>query len=434
MFFPILGAEMVKLKFIHAADLHIESPYRGLSNMNPELGQLLIKLGFKAFDNLIQTCIQQEIDFLLIAGDSFDSANVSLSAQYRFIRGLQKLNDKNIPVYIVCGNHDPLKSWIKSINLPSNVHVFPGNDVSQVVFKKNDEPLAHIFGVSFEEKEENRSLADQFRIENQSIFSVGLLHGTFAGIEHNNPYCPMSMEQLQRSGMHYWALGHIHKREVISEQKPTVIYPGNLQGRHFNETGKKGAYFVEVDTKNTVNLSFMPLSEMVFLREEIVLEEEDSITSTIHKIETLKSQLLDEYAVVMLRLTLTGNTAVFNALSDIHEMHGLIETLNESVNYNDSFVYLSSIENATRPLINWEERLKGDDFVADLMRRYDRIANDEAVQQEIIDQIKEEINSSSAFRKLKKYDLEDNLDLIQVFNEAKVKSISELIATKGDHQ
>lgn len=425
---------MAKLKFIHAADLHIESPYRGISNMNPELGKRLIKLGFKAFDNLINVCVEKNIDFLLIAGDSFDSTNVSLSAQYRFIRGLQKLDEKNIPVYIVCGNHDPLTSWIKSINLPQNVHIFPGNEVSKALFEKGDKPLAHIFGVSFEEKEENRPLAEQFKVEDQAIFSVGLLHGTFAGMEHKNPYCPMSIEQLQRSGMHYWALGHIHKREIINEQKPTVIYSGNLQGRHFNETGDKGVYFVEVDAKNNVNPSFISLSEMIFLREEIALEEDDNIATTINKIEALKSQLLEEYGVVMLRLTLTGNTAAFADLSDIHELQGLIETLNESLNYNDKFVYLSKIENETRPVINWEERMQGDDFVADLMRRYEKIEGDSSIQSEIISEIVEEINSSSAYRKLRKYDLEDSSDLSTIFEQAKIKSISELIATKSDHQ
>lgn len=425
---------MGKLKFIHAADLHIESPYRGISNMNSELGERLIKLGFKAFDNLVETCIKNKIDFLLIAGDSFDSANVSLSAQYRFIRGLQKLDEKNIPVYIVCGNHDPLTSWIQSINLPKNVHVFPGNEVSKVDFQKGGEVLAHIFGVSFEEKEENRPLAEQFKVEDHTIFSVGLLHGTFAGMEHKNPYCPISMEQLQRSGMHYWGLGHIHKREIVNDHKPTVIYSGNLQGRHFNETGEKGAYLVEVDEKNNAKPTFTPLSEVVFLREELILEEDDTIVSTTNKIEELKSQLIDEHGVVMLRLTLKGNTAAFSDLSDVHELQELIETLNESVNYNSNFVYLSKIENETRPLINWEERMKGDDFVADLMRRYEKIQGNAETQSEIVTKIVEEINSSSAYRKLRKYDLEDSVDVEQIFEQAKIKSISELIATKSDHQ
>lgn len=425
---------MGKLTFIHAADLHIESPYRGVSNMNPDLGESLIRLGFRAFDKLIHTSIEENIDFLLIAGDSFDSANVSLSAQYRFIRGLQKLNEKNIPVYIVCGNHDPLTSWIKSINLPENVHVFPGIEVSKVVFEKDGKPAAHIFGVSFEHKEENRALAEQFKVEDHTIFSVGLLHGTFAGMEHKNPYCPISMEQLQRSGMNYWALGHIHKREIVNDLKPTVIYPGNLQGRHFNETGEKGVYLVEVDAKNNVKPSFISLSEVVFLREEILLEENETLTSTTNKIEDLKAQLIEEYGVVLLRLTLKGNTAVFNELSNVHDVNGLIETLNESVNYNDNFAYISRIENHTRPLINWEERMKGDDFVADLMRRYEKIQGDDSLQKEVLSEIINEINSSSAYRKLRKYDLEDSLDAEIIFEQAKIKSISELIATKRDHQ
>lgn len=424
---------MAKLRFIHAADLHIESPYRGISRMNAELGKTLIRLGFRAFDKLIQTCISEEVDFLLIAGDSFDSSNVSLSAQYRFIRGLQQLEEKGIPVYIVCGNHDPLSAWIKAINLPKNVHVFPGNEVTQEVVTKGNETLAHIFGVSFENREENRSLAEHFSVADPSIFSIGLLHGTFAGMEHKNPYCPMSMEQLQRSGMHYWALGHIHKREVVHASKPMVIYPGNLQGRHFNETGEKGVYLVEVDAKNNPTASFVSLSEVVFLRETIVLDEQDNLTATMDKIEQLKLDLLEKYPAVMLRLTLEGNAPIHNELKDANEVHGLLETLNEHLNYHGAFVYVSQIENKTLPLIDWEERKKGDDFIADLLKRYDHLQADSTARETLTQEIIDEINSSNTYRKLRKYQLEESIALNEIVEAAKISSITQLLSSKNDH-
>lgn len=425
---------MAKLKFIHAADLHIESPYRGISQLNPELGERLIDLGFKAFDKLINTCISENIDFLLIAGDSFDSADAGLSAQYRFIRGLQKLNEHQIPVYIVCGNHDPLENWIDSINLPENVHVFPGAEPSKVVYEKEGQPLAHIYGASFEKSVEDRSLAEYFKVEDTKTFSVGLLHGTFAGRENKNPYCPMTMDQLKRSGMHYWALGHIHKREIINEQKPMVVYSGNLQGRHFNETGSKGVYLMEVDSNRSITPTFIPLSEVVFLREELILGDEETLTSLANKIEDLKFKLKEDYGSVLLRLTLKGSTQLFGELSETAELNEWVNTLNESVNYHEDFVFVSRIENETRPLINWEERQKGDDFVADLLRRYEHISEDETLQNEMIEKILEEINSSNVFRKLKKYELHDNFPIQNIFEQAKIKSISELIATKHDHQ
>ena len=424
---------MQKIKFIHAADLHIESPYRGVSNLNPELGERLIQLGFKAFDNLIEACIVHEIDFLLIAGDSFDSENASLSAQFRFLRGLQKLTAQNIPVYIVCGNHDPLSSWIKEINLPEHVHVFQGNEVQQAEVLKEGKTLVHIYGVSFEDKVENRSLEEQFRAEDKSVFSIGLLHGTFAGIQHKNPYCPMTLDQLKRSGMHYWALGHIHKREVVHELKPTVIYPGNLQGRHFNETGKKGAYVVEVDDKNTVTPTFISLSEVVFLREEIMLTEDESLPSLSDKIEGLKGRCIDEFGSVLLRLTLKGNTPLYEELRDARQLNTFADTLNEGVNYQADFAFISRIENKTQPLINWEERKQGDDFVADLIRKYEAIQADDTTQQEIIQSILEEIDSSQVYRKLRKYDLDANFSLEALIDLAKTRSITALIADKRDH-
>src|SRR5690554_6130096 len=122
---------MSQFKFIHAADLHIESPYKGVAQMNEALGKSLVKNGIKAYEKLIETALKEEIDFMLIAGDSFDSESGSLSAQYRFVRGLEKLKEAAIPVFIICGNHDPLSSWSKHLQLPENVTLFEADEIQQ---------------------------------------------------------------------------------------------------------------------------------------------------------------------------------------------------------------------------------------------------------------------------------------------------------------
>jgi DNA repair exonuclease SbcCD nuclease subunit len=219
----------------------------------------------------------------------------------------------------------------------------------------------------------------------------------------------------------------------VHELKPTVIYPGNLQGRHFNETGEKGAYVVEVDDKNTITPTFISLSEVVFLREEIMLTEDESLPSLSDKIEGLKGRCIEEFGSVLLRLTLKGNTPLYEELRDARQLNTFADTLNEGVNYQADFAFISRIENKTQPLINWEERKQGDDFVADLIRKYEAIQADDTAQQEIIQSILEEIDSSQVYQKLRKYDLNANFSLEALIDLAKTRSITALIADKRDH-
>lgn len=416
---------MSHFKFIHAADLHIESPYKGVKSLNKKLGEALVQRGFEAYDQLIQTCIDEAIDFLLIAGDSFDSESGSLGAQYRFFSGLEKLHKHGINVYIICGNHDPLNRWAKNFQLPNNVFRFKANDIQQEVFSKEGKALASIYGVSYGEKEEFNGLAEHFKRTDQNSFAIGMLHGMLSGKEGHTPYCPFTLDQLRASGMDYWALGHIHKREIIHEKNPIAVYSGNIQGRHFNETGEKGCYLIEVERGTVTEQKFIQLSSIIFERSELDINDIENMDVLFAEIDALKERLLAKDNAYMLRITLTGNTNLYSELTDQQSVGELLKSINAQNNYDRDFVYIDRLINQTQPIIDLEARKKASDFMADLIQRFDQYEKDSNRLAELEQLLFEEIKSSKAGKSL---DLIAEKETLQeILEQAKWKCINGLL-------
>lgn len=416
---------MSHFKFIHAADLHIESPYKGVKSLNKKLGEALVQRGFEAYDQLIQTCIDEAIDFLLIAGDSFDSESGSLGAQYRFFSGLEKLHKHGINVYIICGNHDPLNRWAKNFQLPDNVFRFKANDIQQEVFSKEGKALASIYGVSYGEKEEFNGLAEHFKRTDQNSFAIGMLHGMLSGKEGHTPYCPFTLDQLRASGMDYWALGHIHKREIIHEKNPIAVYSGNIQGRHFNETGEKGCYLIGVERGTVTEQKFIQLSSIIFERSELDINDIENMDVLFAEIDTLKEGLLAKDNAYMLRITLTGNTNLYSELTDQQSVGELLKSINAQNNYDRDFVYIDRLINQTQPIIDLEARKKASDFLADLIQRFDQYEKDSNRLAELEQLLFEEIKSSKAGKSL---DLIAEKETLQeILEQAKWKCINGLL-------
>ena len=424
---------MPQLKFIHAADLHIESPYKGVSKLNEALGNALVEHGIKAYESLIDLSLQEEVDFLLIAGDSFDSESGSLSAQYRFVRGLERLAEANTPVYIICGNHDPLNSWSDHLKLPENVVLFGPEKVQQHSIQKEGNSLAEIYGVSFGQKEEYQNLAKQFKRNDSTPFSIGLLHGTIAGNEAHTPYCPFEMDTLRSSNLDYWALGHIHKREVLSEENPTVVYPGNIQGRHFNETGVKGCSLVSVEQGKIIDHSFKPLSKVIYEYKELNVDGFENLSDFTNGLESLKDDLEANHSY-LLRIRLKGKTVLNSTFSDHAQMQALVDELNSQNNYHQRFIFLDKCINETMPDIDLEERKKSSDFIADLLQRFDHYNNDEEALSKLKKKMLEEMSSYKVGRGLSDMKFEDELEeeMAGLLESAKWKCVDGLLQSKRE--
>jgi len=425
---------MSHFKFIHAADLHIESPYKGVGNMNKALGNSLVEHGIRAYEKLIQSAIDEKIDFLLIAGDSFDSESGSLSAQYRFVRGLERLNAAHIPVFIICGNHDPLNSWSSHLQLPNNVILFEADEVQQHTVTKEGKELAEIYGVSFGKKEEYNNLAKKFKRNDSASFSIGLLHGTIAGNDAHTPYCKFEMDNLRASNLDYWALGHIHKREVLSEQNPMVVYPGNIQGRHFNETGEKGCSIVTVNGGKISNHDFISLSDIIYEYRSIDLQGMDSMSEFFQEVNSLKEELVQSGKSYLLRLQLKGKTNLHSTFAKRDEIERLIRDFNAENNYQTSFVFIDKFILQTTPEIDLESRKKSSDFIGDLIQRFDSYVTDEEALKSLKNNLMTELSSSKVGRALKDANFEEELnkELDNILTNAKWKCIDGLLQNENE--
>src|SRR5712671_3862472 len=221
---------MESLRFIHAADLHLDSPFRGLANADPGLRDSLQSATLGAFDAIVDHTIESKSDFLVIAGDLYDSRDRSLRALVAFRRQMERLAERDISVYIVHGNHDPLNGWGSEFQLPPNVTTFAGKPITESVIRRGKE-IARVTGVSYARERVTENLAATLRPDEDSPYSVGVLHANVGGHTGHADYAPVTLEELTASGFQYWALGHVHTRSILAAEPAAVAYPGNPQGR-----------------------------------------------------------------------------------------------------------------------------------------------------------------------------------------------------------
>jgi DNA repair exonuclease SbcCD nuclease subunit len=362
---------MAKLKFIHTADLHLDTPFRSLRSLNGELADRLKDATVRSFDRIIHLCLEEQVDFLLVSGDIFDSESKSLAAQLRFIKGLQKLSDHGIPTYFICGNHDPLDSWLESLEMPEKVYRFDSSRVEKVVFEKEDQPVVGIYGISYRTKNESRNLAEKFHLTGPPLpFSIALLHATTGNPGPHVNYAPFKAEEIVSKGFDYWALGHIHKRQVLRGNDPAIVYPGNPQGRDFGETGSRGCMVVEMESGSPPVIRFVPTQEIRFEQVRIDLSDRETINDLAKLIEKAKTEIpeYDESTSYILRIILSGRTSLHSLLNKPGEMEAITEELNEGQLSADPFTWIDSISAETQPHIDEHSLAEGNDFSAEVLK------------------------------------------------------------------
>src|SRR5215471_3668194 len=211
---------MESLRFIHAADLHLDSPFRGLANTAPRLRDELQAATLGAFERIIDHTIQSKADFLIIAGDLYDSKDRSLRALVSFRRQMERLAERDISVFLVHGNHDPLNGWGSEFQLPPNVTTFSGRSHSEPVIRRGKE-IARVTGVSYVRERVTENLAATMTPGEGSPYSVAVLHANVGGQPGHADYAPVTLDELTASGFDYWALGHVHAASILATEPST---------------------------------------------------------------------------------------------------------------------------------------------------------------------------------------------------------------------
>ncbi|MFM0387673.1 metallophosphoesterase family protein [Paraburkholderia dipogonis] len=231
------------MKFIHAADIHLDSPLLGLSAYPEAPAETLRGATRAAFTNLVSEAIDLEVDFLIIAGDLYDGGWKDHNTGIYFCKEMGRLKKVGIPVYLLFGNHDAESEMTKKLQLPDNVFVFDSR--KSTTFQIDNLRVA-LHGRSFKEAATVDNLVTGYPVPVQGMFNIGVLHTALEGNAAHANYAPCSLDELHAKGYDYWALGHVHEHKIW-QGASTIVFPGNLQGRHIKETGARGAVLVTAD-------------------------------------------------------------------------------------------------------------------------------------------------------------------------------------------
>jgi len=231
------------MKFIHTADLHLDSPLRGLSSYPDAPADRLRTATRDAFHKLVSSAIDEQVDFMVIAGDVYDGDWKDFNTGLFFVRQMGRLRQAGIPVYLLYGNHDADSEMTRSLELPDNVHVFPSRKAE--TFRIEDMKVA-LHGRSFKVAATTENLLPGYPEPVAGWLNIGVLHTALEGHAEHARYAPCSVAELQAKGYQYWALGHVHEH-WIQRGDTTIAYPGNLQGRHIREQGARGALLVTAE-------------------------------------------------------------------------------------------------------------------------------------------------------------------------------------------
>ena len=230
------------MKILHAADLHIDSPLGGLTAYEGAPIDEIRGATRRATENLIQAALDHEVSLMLLAGDIFDGDWPDYSTGLFWNEQLDRLRDAGIPVVSVAGNHDAKSQISRSLQLPPNVTQLSTSKPQTVTF---DDLEVEVVGQGYPTRDVSVDLTEDYPDGDPHLFSIGLLHTSLNGRPGHANYAPASVERLRAKRYQYWALGHVHTREIV-HQDPWIVFPGNTQGRHAGETGPKGATLLTV--------------------------------------------------------------------------------------------------------------------------------------------------------------------------------------------
>ncbi len=367
---------MTTLRFIPCSDLHIDSPFKGFSAIHPEWAQRLREAPLKSFLNIVDLAVSEQVDAVIIAGDVFDGEDNSLPAQFKFRGGLQTLSDHGIPVFIAHGNHDPLNSWSTTLAWPEGVTVFPAARVHAVPVEKDGRTLAHIYGISFPERDVFDNLALKFERRQKEGFAVGVLHANVGGNPNHDPYAPCAVEDLVARGMDYWALGHIHLREVLRDSHPAIVYCGNSQGRHFKESGPRGCCLVTLCEGADPEIRFVATDTLRFVEAAVDVSGCATLDAVAVEIVGQCQELLGqaEGRSLVVRQTLTGCTEAHSLLMKGGTLDGVRDEALRNIPDAGAGLWLE-FRLHTRGAYDIDALKQGQDFIADLIALYSRQAD-----------------------------------------------------------
>jgi len=365
------------LTFVHTADCHLDAPFVGIGREDPSLAERLRKAQRAVFDDLIALCIERGAAFLVIAGDLYDVAERSLTTRVRLIEQFRRLGNAGVPVFLATGNHDNLEETQRGLSFPPNVRLFLP-ERPETFFWPDERPVVAITGMSYGRRAIEENLALRFPAPTTGLFNVAVLHCRVEGSPAKETYAPCRLEELLRSGYDYWALGHVHARQVLAEGRTTVVYPGCLQGRQIGETGEKGATAATVDERGGVRLEFAPLNRIEWAEAEVDASGVETDEQLAERFRECRNELISNAAARLEGLIVRWRP-VGRAACDTAAHRRVLEMLREDAFEHRPFLWSESVDaSGMAPLLDLDVLAKEESARGDLMRRVEQIRGDPA--------------------------------------------------------
>lgn len=361
-------------RFIHAADPHLDSPLQGLEARDSAPVGVLRGATRRAFENLIQLAIDELVNFVVIAGDLYDGDWKDYSTGLFFRNQMARLKASGIPVYLIAGNHDAASVISKRLSLPDNVHVFSTR--SSESFEVPALPVV-IHGRGFPNRAVPENLAQEYPPAIPGKFNVGLLHTSLTGRVGHDTYAPCTAQDLRGKGYSYWALGHIHQPEVISED-PWIVFAGNCQGRHARETGPRGCRLVTVNA--SLEVESVDWCTLDVVRWQDVRVNLDGLENEAEAVQHIRKAVVDavemaEGRLLAARITLTGPTQLHGSLHrDVQRWRA--EILGIAQDFGEDCVWIEQVQMATSPVYDISELAERDALTKVVLETLERETQD----------------------------------------------------------
>jgi len=373
-----------KFTFIHAADIHLDSALHGLERYEGAPVEEIRSATRRAFDNLIELAIDEQVAFVLLVGDLYDGDWKDYNTGLYFVERMGRLRDASIRVFIVAGNHDAASQITKHLRLPDNVTLFSTRKPERVVL---DDLGVSICGQGFATRAVTEDISQDYPQGDPHLLNIGLLHTCLDGKPGHEPYAPCTVDGLRSKGYQYWALGHVHKREEVS-QDPWIVFPGNIQGRHIREIGPKGCTLVTVDGGEIVDVAHRDLDVMRWSICELDVSAAETVDDIYEQVREGLQLALDaaEGRPVAVRLLLCGACSAHLKLHADRE-RWIQEYRALATGLGGAGIWLEKISIKTRPAISTDEVLERDDALSGLLRAIHDMELDSSVLDELADEM-----------------------------------------------
>jgi len=311
----------VSFRFVHAADIHLDSPLRSLALRDPSLAELIGNATRQAFVSIVDLCLDEQVESLLLAGDLYDGDQTSMKTALFLAAQLRRLHDSGIAVFIIRGNHDALSRITKELTLPETVKVFGGRAEAVLLPRPPGATPVAVHGISFAQTTAPESLLPRYKPPIPGAVNIGLMHTSLDGSPGHDPYAPCSVASLQGAGFDYWALGHIHARSVVIG-RCTIVMPGMPQGRDINEAGPKTVSLVTIGDDHHISIEQRPTAVAQFERVPVdltgITDWRETVGMIGRALAVARARVGAEHLIA--RLQLTGATPLAWRLRADHDL------------------------------------------------------------------------------------------------------------------